>query len=98
MYRNSKGTGREAGLSLVLNADISEYYCSSTNSYGFKALVHNPIEQPKIAHYGSTLANGFETSMVVTPIVAESARSIRNVPKHIRQCIFEDENILIFYR
>lgn len=30
------GAGRHLGLTLVLDAEISEYYCSSTASVGFK--------------------------------------------------------------
>lgn len=48
-----KGTGTNLGLIIVLDAGISEYYCSSTNSYGFKILLHSPNETPRITHYGT---------------------------------------------
>lgn len=48
-----KGTGTNLGLTIVLDAGISEYYCSSTNSYGFKILLHSPNETPRITHYGT---------------------------------------------
>lgn len=49
---NFIGTGRRLGLHLVLNADVPDYFCSSTNSFGFKILLHNPVEMPQISYYG----------------------------------------------
>lgn len=92
------GTGNNLGLTLVLDVAESEYYCSSTNSYGFKVLLHSPNELPKIAHYGTAIANGYETRIVIVPTVSEASYSVRKVPKHIRQCLFENENYLSFYR
>lgn len=43
-----KDAGQHLGLSLILNVDYWEYFCSSTNSYGFKLLLHSPIESPNI--------------------------------------------------
>lgn len=96
--RPAIGTGSELGLTLVLNADINEYYCSSTNSYGFKVRIHSPNETPKMAHYGISVANGFESNMVVTPTISEASYTVRSIPKDVRQCIFEDENMLSYYR
>lgn len=98
IFSITTGTGSMLGLSLILNAETEEYYCSSTSSYGFKVLVHGPNELPKIAHYGTSVANGFESNMVVTPTISEASYSVRNVPKHVRQCLFENENLLSFYR
>uniref|UniRef100_A0A336MEX5 CSON014571 protein n=1 Tax=Culicoides sonorensis TaxID=179676 RepID=A0A336MEX5_CULSO len=36
--RRNPGAGTHMGLSLMLNVDLDEYFCSSTNSYGFKAI------------------------------------------------------------
>lgn len=37
------GSGSHLGLYVILNGDVTDYYCSSTNSAGFKILLHNPI-------------------------------------------------------
>lgn len=124
-------SGNEMGLSLILNADVHDYYCSSTRSYGFKVLVHNPNDLPRVAYYGvgnnafsriclcvpfvllffgelQTLHTythtfvaipvGYESRLVITPVLAEASDAILRVPKHIRNCIFENENFLKFYR
>lgn len=86
------------GLSLLLDVAEGEYYCSSTNSYGFKVLLHSPSEMPKIAYYGAAMANGYETRAVIQPILSEASYSVRKVPQSVRQCLFESENYLTFYR
>ncbi|XP_031626094.1 pickpocket protein 28-like isoform X2 [Contarinia nasturtii] len=96
--RQAVGTGNNLGLFLLLDVAEEEYYCSSTNSYGFKVLLHSPNETPKIAYFGTAVANGYETRIIVIPTLSEASYSVRKVPKSVRQCLFESENELIFYR
>lgn len=58
--RRNPGAGVHMGLSIVLNADLDEYFCSSTNSYGFKVLLHNPVETPKLSNFGLLISPGEE--------------------------------------
>lgn len=86
------------GLTLILNAEENEYYCSSTNGYGFKVLVHSPHELPETNEYGLGIANGYESRIVVTPIISRASDAVRHMPMKIRQCIFENENVLTLFR
>lgn len=86
------------GLSILLKADANEYFCSSTNSVGFKILLHNPNDPPKIANFGSSIPIGYESNIIVTPKIAHASPTIRRMPTNVRECIFEDENFLTFYR
>lgn len=86
------------GLSLILNVDMSDYYCSSTKSYGFKILLHSPNDLPTIAHYGVAVPNGYESRIVIQPTIMEASNAVRKVDRRIRRCLFEDENDLSFYR
>lgn len=74
------GAGSHFGLSLLLDADVANYYCSSTSSSGFKVLLHSPIEIPRIAHFGFSLSTGLETKVVITPKISEATELIRRVP------------------
>lgn len=96
--RPFSGTGNNLGLTLVLDVNEKEYFCSSTNSYGFKMLLHSPNELPKIAYYGSAIANGYESRVVIVPTLSEASDSVRKVPRRVRQCLYENENYLSFYR
>lgn len=55
-------------------------------------------ESPKLKNYGISIPNGYETHIATNPILAEAADSIRSIQKKIRQCIFEGENTLTYYR
>lgn len=86
------------GLSIILNATVDEYYCSLSHGFGFKVLIRNPNEHPIVTNYGLEIANGYASNIVVTPIVSEASPSIRSIPIRIRNCLFENENNLSFYR
>ncbi|XP_076229162.1 pickpocket protein 28 isoform X2 [Nomia melanderi] len=92
------GAGQYYGLTLVLDADIAEYYCSSTASVGFKMLLHNPVETPKIAEYAFAITPGEETRILVTPQISTAMKTIINVPQKKRKCFFTSERKLLYYR
>lgn len=91
-------TGSNMGLTMILNADVSNYHCSSTSSSGFKVLLHSPIETPKMANFGFFVSPGLETKIVITPKISEASEVIRKVPVKQRQCIFADEANLSYYK
>ncbi|XP_076161404.1 pickpocket protein 28 isoform X2 [Ptiloglossa arizonensis] len=92
------GAGQFYGLTLVLDADIKEYYCSSTASVGFKMLLHNPVETPKIAEFAFTVTPGEETRVIVAPRLSTASKSIISVPQRKRKCFFTSERKLRYYR
>lgn len=92
-----KGPGSNMGLTLMLNAEVANYHCSSTSSSGFKVLLHSPIETPKMANFGFFVSTGLETKVVITPKISEASELIRKVPIKQRQCIFADEANLSYY-
>lgn len=91
------GPGSHMGLTLSLDADVANYYCSSTTSSGFKVLLHSPIETPKIAHYGFFVSPGLETKVVISPKISQASEMIRKVPVEQRQCMFANEANLSYY-
>ncbi|XP_076650925.1 pickpocket protein 28 isoform X2 [Halictus rubicundus] len=92
------GAGQSYGLTLSLDADIAEYYCSSTASVGFKMLLHNPVETPKIAEYAFAITPGEETRIIVTPRISTASKSIISIPQRKRKCFFTSERKLRYYR
>lgn len=86
------------GLTLILDADVENYYCSSTSSSGFKVLVHSPIEIPRIANFGFFVATGRETKVVITPKITQASYVIQKISVDKRQCIFENEANLTYYK
>ncbi|CAK9808428.1 Pickpocket protein 28 [Anthophora quadrimaculata] len=92
------GAGQFYGLTLVLDADMDEYYCSSSASVGFKMLLHNPVETPKIAEFAFTVTPGEETRVIVTPRISTASKTIISVPQRKRKCFFTSERKLRYYR
>lgn len=86
------------GLTVVSDGAISEYYCTSTHSYGFKVLLHSPNETPRIMNYGISVASGYESRIMILPTFSDATPAIRSMPVAVRQCYFEDENFLKYYR
>ncbi|KAM8720190.1 hypothetical protein ACLKA7_006265 [Drosophila subpalustris] len=96
--RTSGGTGSRMGLTVVLNASTAEYYCTKSMSNGFKVLVHNPAELPKVSNYGFIVTSGREARIPIEPVYEDATPSIRSIKKSVRRCLFSDENDLTYYR
>uniref|UniRef100_A0A1A9UHP7 Pickpocket protein 28 n=1 Tax=Glossina austeni TaxID=7395 RepID=A0A1A9UHP7_GLOAU len=96
--RTSGGIGKNMGLTVILNASSDEYYCSKTNSAGFKFLVHNPANLPKISNYGVLLAAGREAFIPIYPIYEDAGPRIQSHKQAVRRCLFSEEGNLTYYR
>ncbi|KAL6445649.1 hypothetical protein ACFW04_000866 [Cataglyphis niger] len=92
------GAGLFYGLTLVLDVESSEYYCSSTAGMGFKMLLHNPVETPKIADFSFSITPGEETRVIVRPRISTATPSIISIPQKKRKCFFTAERKLRYYR
>ncbi|EAT48395.1 AAEL000582-PA [Aedes aegypti] len=92
------GTGASMGLTVVLDANVKDYYCSSTSSYGFKLILHNPTETPKMADYAHYIQVGTENRIVVTPKLSDASYLIRKTSQETRQCVFASEANLSYFR
>ncbi|XP_054087734.1 pickpocket protein 28-like [Zeugodacus cucurbitae] len=91
------GTGESVGLSIVLDVESDQYYCSTSDSIGFKILLHNPLEVPNMREIGLLLSPGRETKIRIQPEKVESERYVRYISKNARKCLFEDEERLDIY-
>ncbi|KAJ8686888.1 hypothetical protein QAD02_022682 [Eretmocerus hayati] len=92
------GSGSEYGLTLAMDVEADEYYCSSTASVGFKMLLHSPVETPQIADFAFTLSPGKETRVIITPHITDADKSIMKIPVKVRRCYFLNEKKLHYYR
>lgn len=91
------GTGESLGLSIVLNVQSEEYYCSSSNSIGFKIAQHSPNEAPNVRETGLLLAAGFETKIRISPEKTMTEQHLRSIDKRYRHCLFHNEGDLLFF-
>lgn len=86
------------GVSIILNADLDEYYCSSANGPGIKISLHNPIETPSVRETGLSIPLGYETRFRIDAIHSESVPAIRSIHRNRRQCVFLNEEHLLYYK
>ncbi|KAL4711876.1 hypothetical protein ACJJTC_006045 [Scirpophaga incertulas] len=93
-----KGVGTKHGLTLVLDANVAEYYCASTESAGFKIVMHNPTETPKIANLGEIFGPGMEARVIIQPRILDAQSDLQYIEINKRLCLFSDEKELLFYR
>jgi hypothetical protein len=53
------------GLSITLNTQVEESYCTGFQSTGFKGLWHVPASQPEMVEYGFAISPGKVLRMLV---------------------------------
>ncbi|XP_075158000.1 pickpocket protein 28-like [Haematobia irritans] len=91
------GVGESLGLSVTIDVQEDKYYCSSSNSIGFKFAIHSPNETPNIHEIGVFVEPGKETNMQIRPEKTESDRNLRKMSTKLRQCLFHSERRLKFF-
>ncbi|XP_073847825.1 pickpocket protein 28-like [Musca autumnalis] len=91
-------TGISMGLTLILNAEVDEYYCSSSSGAGFKVNLASPVDRPLISEGGVAVRLGSETRFRIDALLTESSPAIRSINRRRRRCLFLNEEPLAFYR
>ena len=71
--------GSVYGLSVLLNARTSRYFCPSTDSEGFRMHLHSQIDVPEIENFGSVIGLGNEVFMDIEPQMTMADPRIRRV-------------------
>uniref|UniRef100_A0A8D8XDD5 Pickpocket protein 28 n=2 Tax=Cacopsylla melanoneura TaxID=428564 RepID=A0A8D8XDD5_9HEMI len=64
----------------------------------FQLLLQNPVETPKLAAFGELISPGRESLIVIKPIINKSSPNIASSEPELRQCLFNKERTLRFYR
>eukprot|EP00095_Tigriopus_kingsejongensis_P004645 snap_masked-scaffold29_size597861-processed-gene-1.10 protein:Tk04645 transcript:snap_masked-scaffold29_size597861-processed-gene-1.10-mRNA-1 annotation:"pickpocket protein 28 isoform x1" len=96
--RRALAPGLHMGLSVLLDVDEEEYYCSGTESVGFKALLHTPVTLPEMIEYGFAITPGTETFLAVSPKLIHADENIHGISYLKRQCYLTGEKDLSFFR
>ena len=96
--RRGIAPGKSMGLSVMLNVKEDEYYCSGTESVGFKTLLHMPMTMPELLEYGFGVHPGKETFVSVRPEMIEADEDIHRYDYHKRQCFLDSDRSLMFFK
>lgn len=79
-YRQ-KYPGRSAGLSLLLNPDLDEYFCTNTDSEGFILGINVPLDFPRMKDNGIALRTDSEIFVSVRPDITMSDATVKSFPQ-----------------
>jgi acid-sensing ion channel, other len=60
--------------------------------------LHTPLTMPEVAEYGMAVMAGTEPLVEVTPSLIHSLEDIREFSREKRQCHFQDEYRLAYFR
>ncbi len=72
--------GRSAGLSILLDPDMDEYFCTNTDSEGFIMGINVPLDFPRMKDNGIAVQTNSEIFVALKPEVTMSHASIKNLP------------------
>lgn len=88
-----------SGLSLTLmsKSDDKDYVCGDFTS-GYKVLLHNPAETPRVSQRYILAPLNRQVTVAVKPEMVSTSKGLLPVAPHIRNCYFEHERTLRFYK
>ncbi|XP_053610763.1 pickpocket protein 28-like [Plodia interpunctella] len=97
-YRGAGSTAK-AGVAFLMqtNATDLDYLCKESMQ-GFKILVHNPAEMPRLNDIYFRVSLNQELVIAVTPKMITTAEGLREYDSERRRCYFSDERYLHYFK
>ncbi|XP_075972068.1 pickpocket protein 28-like [Anticarsia gemmatalis] len=94
-----KDEGATPDLSITF-WDFPDYHdalCNNLNS-GFKIYIHHPADLPRSSLYYYAVLNKQVSSMALSFSILNTSETLRNYDPEIRQCYFNDERYLRYFK
>lgn len=95
--RRQKYPGRGGGLSILLEPDLDEYFCTNTDSEGYIVSINVPLDFPRMRDNGIAIGTNKEVFINVNPEITMSDDSIKKFSLEKRKCYFGNEFKLPHY-
>ncbi|CAG7722532.1 unnamed protein product [Allacma fusca] len=95
-YRQVRA-GVPYGLSILVDPDIDEYFCPSTDSEGFRLALHTALEMPPVQNLGVPIGVGKEIFLDIKVDMTVADPIIAEFPHEKRNCFFPWEKKLDFF-
>ncbi|XP_060804918.1 pickpocket protein 28 [Amyelois transitella] len=97
-YRGAGHTAK-AGVVFLMQTDAKDLdYLCKESIQGFKILVHNPAEFPRLNDIYFRASLKQEIVIAVTPKMITTADGLRDYDSERRQCFFSDERYLRYFK
>jgi acid-sensing ion channel, other len=93
------GAGLKSGLSIKIGVNSSFYNpgCKFAQN-GFRLAVHMPVNYPQFSKNFYNIQFGQQTTIIIKPQMIYSSKDIREYSPESRQCYFNDERNLTFFK
>ncbi|CAG7733824.1 unnamed protein product [Allacma fusca] len=95
--RRQKRSGKTFGLSILLDPDLGEYFCTTSDSVGFRLTTHLSIDSPHVADYGIAIPPNAEVYVNLNAEITMAEDNIRSYSLDKRNCYFPQEHDLTYY-
>ncbi|KAF5285661.1 hypothetical protein FQR65_LT13091 [Abscondita terminalis] len=100
--KNSRNTTtplklKGAGLMVVLDANLENIFCSSTNSVGFKIGLSNPVEMSLVKNKALHVPVEYQTIITLNPVISEAEKTLQHESYKSRWCFFNEERYLKYF-
>ncbi|XP_062558166.1 pickpocket protein 28-like [Armigeres subalbatus] len=92
------GSGFGAGLSMELATleENIEHHCRVQQ--GFKVIIHSAAEYPQVSKSFALVPFSRDVTIAVRPVIMQTSSELQEYPPHRRNCFFEYERQLKFFR
>lgn len=92
------GSGKRAGLRMMMSLDTRDFDFLCRNIQGLKMLLHLPDETPQMTKNFFHLSMDANVMVAIKPDVMTTSERLRSYEPNRRQCYFQSERYLKFYR
>lgn len=89
-----KRAGLPFGLSVLVDPNVEEYYCPTSDSRGMRYILHSPLERPNVMALASVAGLDKEVLIEVHPEMTVADEDIRDISSARRKCYFGNERKL----
>ncbi|XP_071443231.1 pickpocket protein 28-like [Hetaerina americana] len=95
--RRGPGAGATSGLHIYLRADPEDYDVRCRTIGGFKVLLHNPSEFPRMSQQFFRAPLSQDVVVSVKPNIMGTSKELQEYPSSRRRCLFQRERHLQFF-
>ncbi|XP_050535606.1 pickpocket protein 28-like isoform X2 [Daktulosphaira vitifoliae] len=89
------GTGRDDGLTVIMNTNSSDYFAAIYSYYGIKVIIHEADIFPETSTLDAIAQPGNILKMAINPYYVKSEENVKSLKLSQRLCLFPDEAKLL---
>ncbi|XP_046634570.1 pickpocket protein 28-like [Daphnia pulicaria] len=96
--RHARTSGVQAGLTVLLDAELDDYNVTSSSIDGFKVSIQDPMDFPQTSRKGFLASPGFQINAAVTGYTQRADDKLRVIDLKKRLCTTSQEITLKYFK